>query len=209
MNIIITGASSGIGKATYELLKKEHNVIGISRGGPDIRLDLSVVESIKNLSNLINTQIDVLINNVGTAYVKSLERTDFSEIEEQISINLRSAILVTKVLLEKISQNGLIINIGSIASKFGFDNWSVYSATKFGIGGFTHSLRKELSRKGIRVSLVMPGAVWTPIWERNGFKKTQDMLMPEDIAMVIKSIIDMPSYVNIDEIIITHVKRAY
>ncbi|MCS7245624.1 MAG: SDR family oxidoreductase [candidate division WOR-3 bacterium] len=209
MNIIITGASSGIGKATYELLKKEHNVIGISRNGPDIKLDLSITENIKNLANLVNTQLDILINNVGIAYVKSLEKSEISEIEEQISINLKSAILVTKVLLEKINQNGLIINIGSIASKFGFDNWSVYSATKFGIGGFSHSLRKELSKKGIRVCLVMPGAVWTPIWEKNGFKKTQDMLTPEDIAMVIKHIINMPNYVNIDEIVITHVKRAY
>jgi NADP-dependent 3-hydroxy acid dehydrogenase YdfG len=55
----------------------------------------------------------------------------------------------------------------------------------------------------------MPGAVWTPIWERNKFRKTDDMLMPEDIAKIIKFIIELPSYVNIDEIVITHLRRAY
>ena len=212
MNILITGASSGIGKSTYELLKKDYNVIGISRNGPDLFLDLRNVENIKKIREFLiekSLKIDVLINNMGNAYVKPFSNSQVEEIEEQIDLNLKSHILITKLLIENINENGIIINIGSIASKIAFENWAVYSASKFGIKGFSNALRKELSKKNIRVSLIMPGAVWTPIWERNKFRKTDDMLMPEDIAKVIKFIIELPSYVNIDEIVITHLKRAY
>ncbi len=212
MNILITGASSGIGKSTYELLKKDYNVIGISRNGPDLFLDLRNVENIKKIREFLiekSLKIDVLINNMGNAYVKPFSSSQVEEIEEQIDLNLKSHILITKLLIENINENGIIINIGSIASKIAFENWAVYSASKFGIKGFSNALRKELSKKNIRVSLIMPGAVWTPIWERNKFRKTDDMLMPEDIAKIIKFIIELPSYVNIDEIVITHLKRAY
>jgi len=212
MNILITGASSGIGKSTYELLKKDYNVIGISRNGPDLFLDLRNVENIKKIREFLiekSLKIDVLINNMGNAYVKPFSNSQVEEIEEQIDLNLKSHILITKLLIENINENGIIINIGSIASKIAFENWAVYSSAKFGIKGFSNALRKELSRKNIRVSLIMPGAVWTPIWERNKFRKTDDMLMPEDIAKIIKFIIELPSYVNIDEIVITHLKRAY
>lgn len=212
MNILITGASSGIGKSTYELLKKDYNVIGISRNGPDLFLDLRNVENIKKIKEFLiekSLKIDVLINNMGNAYVKPFSNSQVEEIEEQIDLNLKSHILITKLLIENINENGIIINIGSIASKIAFENWAVYSASKFGIKGFSNALRKELSKKNIRVSLIMPGAVWTPIWERNKFRKTDDMLMPEDIAKIIKFIIELPSYVNIDEIVITHLKRAY
>jgi short-subunit dehydrogenase len=212
MNILITGASSGIGKSTYELLKKDYNVIGISRNGPDLFLDLRNVENIKKIREFLiekSLKIDVLINNMGNAYVKPFSSSQVEEIEEQIDLNLKSHILITKLLIENINENGIIINIGSIASKIAFENWVVYGASKFGIKGFSNALRKELSKKNIRVSLIMPGAVWTPIWERNKFRKTDDMLMPEDIAKVIKYIIELPSYVNIDEIVITHLRRAY
>jgi sepiapterin reductase len=212
MNILITGASSGIGKSTYELLKKDYNVIGISRNGPDLFLDLRNVENIKKIREFLiekSLKIDVLINNMGNAYVKPFSNSQVEEIEEQIDLNLKSHILITKLLIENINENGIIINIGSIASKIAFENWAVYSASKFGIKGFSNALRKELLKKNIRVSLIMPGAVWTPIWERNKFRKTDDMLMPEDIAKIIKFIIELPSYVNIDEIVITHLKRAY
>jgi len=213
MNILITGASSGIGKAIYELLKEEnYNVIGISRNGPDLFLDLKNFENIKKIKEFLtdkSLKIDALINNVGIAYVNSFVSSLIEEIEEQIDINLKSHILITKLLIENINENGIIINIGSIASKIAFENWTVYSATKFGIKGFSSALRKEISKKNIRVSLIMPGAVWTPIWEKNKFRKTKDMLMPEDIARIIKFIIELPSYINIDEIIITHLKRAY
>ncbi len=134
---------------------------------------------------------------------------EFFEIEEQIELNLKSIIYTTKILLELMNENGIIVNMGSIASNIGFGNWSVYSASKFALKGLTQSLRKELSSKNIRVSLIIPGAVWTPMWEKNNFKKSNDMLSPEDIAIVIKNIIELPSYVNIDEIVITHVKRTY
>jgi len=212
MNILITGASSGIGKSTYELLKKDYNVIGISRNGPDLFLDLRNVENIKKIREFLiekSLKIDVLINNMGNAYVKPFSNSQVEEIEEQIDLNLKSHILITKLLIENINENGIIINIGSIASKIAFENWAVYSSAKFGIKGFSNALRKELSRKNIRVSLIMPGAVWTPIWERNKFRKTDDMLMPEDIAKIIKFMVELPSYVNIDEIVITHLKRAY
>jgi len=213
MNILITGASSGIGKAIYKLLKEaNYNVIGISRNGPDLFLDLKNFENIKKIKEFIaekSLKIDVLINNVGIAYVNSFVNSSIEEIEEQIDINLKSHILITKLLIENINQNGIIINIGSIASKIAFENWTVYSAAKFGIKGFSEALRKEISKKNIRVSLIMPGAVWTPIWEKNKFRKTDDMLMPEDVAKIVKLIIELPSYINIDEIIITHLKRAY
>jgi short-subunit dehydrogenase len=213
MNILITGASSGIGKAIYKLLKEaNYNVIGISRNGPDLFLDLKNFENIKKIKEFItekSLKIDVLINNVGIAYVNSFVNSSIEEIEEQIDINLKSHILITKLLIENINQNGIIINIGSIASKIAFENWTAYSAAKFGIKGFSEALRKEISKKNIRVSLIMPGAVWTPIWEKNKFRKTDDMLMPEDVAKIVKLIIELPSYINIDEIIITHLKRAY
>ncbi len=168
--ILITGVSSGFGKASAEYLSQAgHIVYGTTRKlkHPDtpytqIEADITCHDSIKDaISTIIKKEghLDVLINNAGMGIAGPIEETSITEAKEQFEINLFALMAVTQQVLPVMRQqnSGLIINISSIAGLIATPFQGVYSASKFAVEGLTESLRMECKSWGINVVLVEPG----------------------------------------------------
>jgi len=187
--VLITGCSSGIGLETaIECAKNGHIVYATMRDLNKsvelekrieleqlnnieiIRLDVSSTNSIEiAISTIIKKtpRIDVLFNNAGFMMMGSLEDLTLNEIKKQLDTELLGPIYLTKNVIPHMKNNGqgLIINMGSVAGKIGFKLASAYCISKFGIEGFTESLRRELVTRNINVCLIEAGFVNTKFFE--------------------------------------------
>ncbi len=184
--ILITGASSGIGRATARLFaERGWNVAATARTPQtlaDLRtsdgrvrtyeLDVTDALSVASACALIETDfggIDVLLNNAGYGLFGPFETATESQIEKQFETNLFGAFRVTRHALPllRASGGGTVINITSIGGLVAFPLNSLYHATKFALDGFSESLRYELAPQGIRVKVVAPGGVKTDFATRS------------------------------------------
>jgi len=192
-SILITGASSGIGKATaINLAKNNYKVFAGVRNDKDLKM--LQTEKLDNLTPVIldvtkpdlidavhNQIVDfvgeqglfALINNAGVNYVMPFELCEERELRKLMEVNVFGAIHLSQKffsLLQKYKistgQNSHIINIGSIGSVVGLPWQYIYHVSKFAIYGFTKSLRIELDKLGIKASCVLPGSVETPIFDK-------------------------------------------
>jgi NAD(P)-dependent dehydrogenase (short-subunit alcohol dehydrogenase family) len=167
-NIVITGASSGIG---LEIAKKyleegckvftiaRRNISPISKDHVHFPGDLSKWSECKDLTNNIKNQInslDVLINNVGKSEWRSIDMVDETFFNTMMALNVASYVAITNGLFSILKASSSIINISSMAGKRGTSNNSIYCATKFAINGLTQSWAKEFGAKGIRVNAICP-----------------------------------------------------
>ena len=185
-HILITGSSSGIGRATAQkLLEAGAVVYGIARNHekfqPDTKrykpltidvTDLKVLPG--QLSDLLATQpeIDGLISNAGYGSFEGLENFSPEQIYSYINDNLTSHLVITRCLLPhfKTKNRGDVIFIGSEAALEGKKKGSLYCATKFGLRGFSQSIRQESTNKNIRVTLINPGMVRTSFFDDLNFQ---------------------------------------
>lgn len=167
--ILITGASSGFGKATAELLAtKGHIVYGTSRNElnhENIRFLVMDVRDRRSVQKCISRireesgRLDVLINNAGMGIGGALELATDDEIDVQMDTNFRGCVNVCQAVLPLMREQGRgqIINLSSIGGVMGLPYQGFYSASKFAIEGFTEALAAEVRGFGIRVSMVEPG----------------------------------------------------
>ena len=167
--VLITGASSGFGKATAErLAAKGYTVYGTSRNEvrhDNIRfivMDVRNQESVKaGVQKIVNEsgKIDVVVNNAGMGIGGSLEMATNEEIEMQMGTNFRGCVNVCQAVLPQMRKQGggQIINLSSIGGIMGLPYQGFYSASKFAIEGFTEALAAEVKGFGIKVSMVEPG----------------------------------------------------
>ena len=180
----ITGATSGIGEATAELLAK-NNFKLILCGRRKDRLDLlskklssstevitltfdvrsnqEVIDSIKSLPEPWK-KIDVLINNAGNAHgLSPIQNGDVEDWDAMMDINVKGLLYVSKEVMPLIieQKRGHIINIGSIAGKEVYPNGNVYCASKFAVDAITQGMRFDLNPHGIKVTGIHPGLVDT------------------------------------------------
>ncbi|MFZ8847426.1 MAG: SDR family NAD(P)-dependent oxidoreductase [Candidatus Hydrothermia bacterium] len=186
---IITGASSGIGKAiAYELAKEKYNLLLIARRenllseicnelsknynikAHYIVMDLSKNNDFSFIKNYFLENfdsIDVLVNNVGVGYYGEIEKISVEDIERIFWTNLFSHILITKEIVPLMKEQGygIIVNIISLIAFYPLKKWSLYAATKTAQMGFFKSLRKELFRSNIKVINVYPGATETEFFK--------------------------------------------
>lgn len=188
MNIMIVGASRGIGKATaLEFAKSAFNNFYLTYNNSYVQieelkkdlenkcnivdvfqLDVRNREQIKNLVTLLdknNARIDVLINSFGILRDKTFVKMTDDEWDEIIDTNLTGVYNVTKAFLPLLSDGGNIINIGSIIGLIGNFGQTNYAASKAGLIAFTKSLAKELAKRNIRVNMVSPSIVDTEIFK--------------------------------------------
>ena len=173
--ILITGASSGIGKACFDhLTRLGHVVYGTSRSahGSDrmLQMDVTIPESIKTVVNYILKQhqrIDVLINNAGISVVGAAEDTSITEARAQMETNFWGVIHMNNAVLPVMRKQhyGKIIHISSLAGLFALPFQSYYTASKHALEGYCESLRMEVNPFDIHISLVEPGDFRTAISE--------------------------------------------
>ena len=237
--VLITGCSSGIGLETAIACAKEgHTIFATMRNLNKkselekrikkekleerikiLELDISDSSSIVDAVASIVRQtkkIDVLFNNAGYRLIGSLEDITISEIREQINTNLTGPMHLTKTVLPHMKDGeepGLIINMSAIPGKIGFSLSTSYCASKFGIEGFTDSLRREMIHRNVNVCLIEAGIVHTKFFDnmkitkrsheseyaketekmKTRFKKiinSKRWTMPEDIAKKVIEIIN-------------------
>jgi len=200
--VLITGASSGIGAATAELLSRHGYRLVLaarridrlqtlvdeieSRGGQAqaVPTDVAVLAEIQDLveqSLARFGQIDVLINNAGFGRLDWLENLDpIKDIESQIRVNLLGVIQTSRVVLPHMisRRKGHIINMASVAGLVATPTYSVYAASKFAIRGFSEALRREVGVWGIHVTTVFPGTVNTEFKVHTGARRKTGLMTP-------------------------------
>lgn len=174
--ILITGASTGIGRATAEHLSRlGHQVYGTSRKPftekvifqtliMDVQEEASIQKAVNELLQREN-KIDVLINNAGLGIIGALEEMPEAMIQAVFDTNVWGLLRVSKAVLPIMRQqnNGLLINVGSIAGRMGLPFRGIYSASKAAVEILTETLNIELKPFGVRACSVLPGDVRTNI----------------------------------------------
>lgn len=216
-NVVIVGASSGLGKVLAESLAKEGcNLFLLSRRIKKIKLSFSATkitcdvtnpESVKKAFSLIDRKtdrIDVLVNCAGIGLAKKLEDSKTEEIENAIRINLIGTILVSREAYKRMLKNksGHIINISSTSGKKARENETVYCASKWGVVGFTESLRLEAKANKIRATVVCPGGMKTNFYKDLPKKDLTGFMDPKYIAEEIVNLIKSHSSICPSEFVI-------
>jgi short-subunit dehydrogenase len=195
--VVVTGASTGIGFDCVRILcENGFTVVATVRKEADrlhlqnsfgakvkvVMLDVSDFAEVEKLPQKLKNEFQIselhgLVNNAGVAYAGAFAYQDFSEIRDVININVLALMKVTQVLLPMLgmetNSRGRVVNISSIAGKVPTPFLSVYAASKHAVEGFSIALRQELRIRNMKVSVVGPGSIKTPIWEK-GFEKIKD-----------------------------------
>jgi len=225
---LITGASTGIGKATalafaeagidVALVSRSQDKLeSVAKAARDLGVeaqafpvDLVEVGQVKTKIQAIAHEfgkIDILINNAGIGYTGNLSETPLEDWQQVINLNLTSVFQTMMAILPGMRQQGqgTIINIASIAAKQTFPGWGAYCVSKAGLVSLSQTLAKEERANGIRVTAICPGAVNTDIWDtptvQANFDRSQ-MLTPEIVAATILHTVLLPQQAVIEELTI-------
>jgi len=226
MNILITGASRGLGKAIAEKFAANghhlflssrskqalmESVDSIKKKNPTLRVkyhaaDLSDKQQAKQLAEWMleqQTDIDVLVNNAGSFRPGSVYNEEEGSLEEMMAVNLYSAYHLTRSLLPAMMQKrkGHIFNLCSIASLKAYENGGAYSVSKFALLGFTRNLREEMKTYNIKVTAVIPGAAYTDSWAGSGVDPKR-LLEANDIADLVYAASQLSPQACVEEIVV-------
>src|SRR6056300_1246464 len=197
--ILVTGSSKGIGlSVTKKLLALGAKVIGIARDHETLKIEN------KNYIKYIS-DVNDLISNAGYGEFGSLDNFSTEQINNFITTNLTSHLLLSKFLLShfKKIKIGDIIFIGSEAGLLGAKNGSLYCTAKFGLRGLSQSLRKDVAGNNIRVSIINPGMIKTSFFDKLKFApgdKVENSISLDDVANTTVNILSLDRNTVIDEI---------
>lgn len=226
MNAVITGASRGIGKEVarifalngYDLVlcsRNENNLLEmmeeIQREFPNVNIQGKAFDLGKKAQAILFGQwvasqastIDVLVNNAGTFIPGNISEEPDGALETMLEVNLFSAYHTTRALLPKMmaARSGHIFTVCSIASLSAYPNGGAYSISKYALMGMTKNLRNEMKPHGIRVTAIIPGAVYTDSWKGSGV--AEDRIMEaRDIARLIFSATQLSPQAVVEEIVV-------
>lgn len=229
LRAIITGASSGIGKATAltfaqagidvallsrsldKLQAVEQTALDLGVKAKAYPIDLAQIETVKEKIAAIATdfgEIDILVNNAGMGYTNPLAQTTLAHWQQIIDLNLTSVFQCIQGILPQMRDRatGTIINVASIAAYNAFPDWGAYGVSKAGLVALGKSLAVEERANGIRVVNIVPGAVNTPIWDTDTVEadfNRSAMLTPEIVAQSILHAALLPKEAVIEEITVT------
>lgn len=215
-NIVLTGASDGLGKEFGKLCLKENiNVVALCRTKPDyecdfIQTDLTDENSIKNACDSIKNRyerIDALINCAGVPGIQKLNNITYDCVDDLFKINVVAPIFLTSQLIDLIkSSEADIINIGSTCgTKQGYPDQLAYTTSKWASRGFSGNLQLELKKYNSRVIQVNVGGMNTRLHEKStGIKleKPEEWMNPADIASIMMYTLNLPKNIEISEITI-------
>jgi short-subunit dehydrogenase len=225
---LITGASSGIGKATalafakagidlalvsrsqdkLETVAKEAKEAGVEARA--YAVDLAQTSQVRDKIKAIAAEfgpIEILVNNAGIGYTAPLSETPLADWQQVIDINLTSPFECIQAILPTMRAlgSGTILNIISIGGKQTFPNWGAYCVSKFGLMALTKTLASEERANGIRVTAICPGSVNTSLWDTKTVRADFDrsaMLTPEIVAESILNAATVPNIGVVEELTI-------
>jgi NAD(P)-dependent dehydrogenase (short-subunit alcohol dehydrogenase family) len=200
--ILITGASTGIGKAAADLFfERGWNVVATMRTPKSdrkdarwhmVKLDVtdpaSIEAAIKDATQRFG-RIDVIVNNAGYGLSGTFESMDEAKLRKQFETNVFGLMRCVKAILPHFRANraGTLINIASVGGRTTFPFYSVYHATKWAVDGFSESLQFELKPLNIKVKIVEPGAIRTDFYDRSA-EFVHDRALTEYNAIVEKAV---------------------
>ena len=233
MNIVITGASRGIGKAiACKLASPQNQLALIARNATDLQDIINELHDIgchaiafsgdvtdeKKVAEIVAHveeyfgHIDVLINNAGVGLFRELEEITVEEWDTVMDTNVKGTFLFCKSIVPMMKQRGKghIISITSDVSRRTFATGALYCASKHAQDALLAALRKEVQPFGIKVSSILPGLTDTYFNDtEQGHEKKQDWLKAIDIAEAVVYVMNAPEYVVIDEIMLHPVVQQY
>ena len=231
---LVTGASSGIGEATAAALAAAGAKVAIAArradrlealaarietaGGMALRIEADVTSN-DDVTAMIGKvvaewdRLDILVNNAGVMLLSPAAEATLDDWRQMVELNLLALMGVTKAALPHLrAAKGHIVNVSSVAGRVANPGASGYAATKFGVVGFSESLRREVYADKVRVTVIEPGLVRTELGDHitNANSKagldqrlaTMEALTAEDIAASILYAVSQPARVNVNEIVI-------
>jgi NADP-dependent 3-hydroxy acid dehydrogenase YdfG len=244
---LVTGASSGIGAATARRLAGDGASVALvarrrdrlealateigEAGGTALVLEADITdrtqaEAAVRLAVERLGRLDILVNNAGLMLLGPVVGAHAEEWDRMIAINLQGLLYTTRTALPhllKAAEDGPrrvadIVNISSIAGRVAWNGYGVYNLTKFGVNGFTESLRQEVTRRHVRVGVLEPGGVATELGSHNKpeirkemidpFYEQTEVLAPEDIADGVAYMVTRPRHTAIGELWIMPTAQA-
>jgi 3-hydroxy acid dehydrogenase / malonic semialdehyde reductase len=217
--ILVTGASSGIGRAiARNLLEQGHDVIGTSRDCTKfkvprvnfhpVQFDLSQLHELPQKLRELEQEfpdLDAVVFSAGIGKFGSLEEFSYAQIQALLAINFTSPVFLTRALLPFLKHKARsdLVYIGSEAALKGSRKGTIYCASKFALRGFTQALREECSKDQVRVCLINPGMVKTAFFDQLSFApgdEESNYLIPDDVAEAVSYVINSRTQMVIDEI---------
>lgn len=231
---LVTGASSGIGAATALALAEEGARVAVTArrrdrleqlaeelaalGAEPLVLEADLLDEHEAQRVVRETEahfgrLDILVNNAGVMYLEPVAEADLGRWRRMLELNVLSLIASTQAALAGMTArgDGHVVNIASTAGRIANPNAAAYAASKFGVVAFSESLRREVYRHGIRVSVIEPGIVETELRDHIGHAATKDalnawadgmrQLQSRDVAEAIAFCVTRPVHVNINEVL--------
>jgi len=212
---IVTGAGRGIGRAIAlalgragsrvlltartesELAAVKEEIARADGAAEYFPADLTVDADIDRLIEFSLKPagaIDVLVNNAGWGKTAPIMKARIEDWDQTVRTNLRAPMILAKAVLPMMVEKraGAIVNIASVAAKAGERNVAAYSASKFGLRGFTQSLFEEVREYGIKVAAILPGFVDTPLIPQGAKIDRSKMIKPEDVAEAVLFVLNSP-----------------
>ena len=209
---LVTGAGRGIGRAIAVALAKAGCSVVITARSIDQLLDVrKAIDAVKgkalsiqadltrddDLQRLLQScgAIDFLINNAGWGKRAPVVRAKIEDWDQTFRLNLRAPMILAKELLPAMikKSEGAVINIGSVSGKSGEADGAAYSASKFGLIGFTQSLYEEVREHGIKVAVILPGFVDTPMIPPVKHLDRSKMIQADDVAQTVLYVLNSPA----------------
>jgi NADP-dependent 3-hydroxy acid dehydrogenase YdfG len=231
---LVTGASSGIGEATASALaiagaklaiaaRRADRLSALAKsigdaGGQALEI-VADVTTAGDIARMIDTvveefgRLDILVNNAGVMLLSPVAEASSDDWRRMVELNLIALMELTKAALPHLkASKGHIVNIASVAGRVANPAASGYAATKFGVLGFSESLRREVYADKVRVTVIEPGMVATELGDhitnakaKAGLEQrraTMEPLLAEDVAAAVAYAVTQPARVNVNEILL-------
>jgi len=209
---LVTGAGRGIGRAIAialantgckvvvtartlpEIVAVQEEILAANGQAVAIHADLTRDDDLHSLVQRCGP-VNFLINNAGWGKRAPVVRARVDDWDQTFRLNLRAPMILAKELLPAMINKGegAVINIGSVSGKSGEANGAAYSASKFGLIGFTQSLYEEVREQGIKVSVILPGFVDTPMIPPVKHLDRGKMIQADDVAQAVLFVLNAPA----------------